>query len=318
MITMRVPEHLVALAARQGGVVTRPQALAAGLTTARLRGLVEAQQWQRPFRGVFVAHNGPIDFVTKTWAAVSYAGRGAVASHETAAHLAGLIDTMPTVIDLTVPSSRRVEINAHDVHIRYCADDLMRQDPVRKPPMTPPPHTVLDLIHDADTADRVVALVAAACQRRLASPGVLLAMAAGRNKLRWRALLLEICGDVRLGIESPLERRYLHDVERAHRLPAGTRQRVVRIGQAMYRQDVAYEPFGVVVELDGLVYHRGGRVAADAARDNLLASSGLIILRYRWADVVNDPCGTARQVAVALQKRGWTGALRPCNRCRAS
>jgi very-short-patch-repair endonuclease len=313
---MELPAELVTLAARQAGVVSRAQALATGLSGPSARRLLASGVWQRPLRGVFVTHNGPIDRTGRIWAAVLRAGPGAVASHETAAQLMRLIDEPPSQIHLTVPSNRRAAVNVDNIHIHYCHPDLLRVDPVRRPPMTAPLHTILDLINEATTPDRVVALVAAGCQRRLATPGAIAAFAATRAKLRWRRLLAEVCRDVRAGVESPLEHRYLRNVERAHRLPTGTRQHVVRVGAATYRHDVSYARFGLVVELDGLAYHRGERAASDATRDNALHAAGLVVLRYRWADVVATPCATAAQVAAALGQRGWTGRLTPCRKCQ--
>lgn len=315
MITVEITDELRATAARQCGAISRSQALGLGMTVQRLRTLVDSGVWQRPFRGVFVTHNGPVDQVTLVWSAILYAGSGAIASHQTAALLSGLIDEEPQTIHITVPSSRRVSFGSNGVSVRYRSDDAMRTDPVRRPPMTPPWQTLLDLVDNATAEDEVVSLVARACQRRLATPGVILARAQTRAKLRWRSTLTEICGDVGDGIESPLEWRYRNAVERPHGLPISTRQQIARIGRANYRHDVSYEEFGLVVELDGVAYHRGTQTNRDSLRDNALITIGVAVLRLGWWDVVARPCVTASQVAAALQQRGWTGALRRCPKC---
>ena len=315
VITVEMTDGVLATAARQCGAISRSQALGLGMTVQRLRTLVDSGVWQRPFPGVFVAHNGPVDQVTLVWSAILYAGSGAIASHETAAHLGGLSDEEPQSIHIMVPSSRRVSFASSDVRVHYRSADAMRTDPVRRPPMTPPWQTLLDLVDKATAEDEVVSLVARACQRRLATPGAILAGARIRAKLRWRATLTEICRDVGDGIESPLELRYRNAVERPHGLPVSSRQHVARIGRANYRHDVSYEEFGLVVELDGVAYHRGARSRRDSLRDNALITIGLAVLRYGWWDVVARPCFTAGQVAAALQRRGWTGALRLCPTC---
>jgi very-short-patch-repair endonuclease len=78
---------------------------------------------------------------------------------------------------------------------------------------------------------------------------------------------------------------------------------------------VEYEEYALVIELDGLAYHRGRREASDAARDNALMVAGRLVLRYRWVDVVGSPCAVAKQVAAALTMRGWSGTLRTCRHC---
>jgi hypothetical protein len=48
-------------------------------------------------------------WLARLWAAILYAGPGAVLSHETAAEIDGLIDTRSADIHLTVPGPRRVQ-----------------------------------------------------------------------------------------------------------------------------------------------------------------------------------------------------------------
>ena len=45
-----------------------------------------------------------------------------------------------------------------------------------------------------------------------------------RSRYKYRKLVTGILGDVAVGAESPLEMRFLHDVERPHGLPRGDRQ----------------------------------------------------------------------------------------------
>ena len=83
---------------------------------------------------------------------------------------------------------------------------------------------MLDLADRRQASTTSIALVARACQRRLTTPFLLgetmelprEAALAGRDQ---RAL-----GDVAAGAHSPLEYRYVRDVERAHGLPAADRQ----------------------------------------------------------------------------------------------
>lgn len=83
------------LAVAQDGVLSRSQALACGLTDGMLETEQRARRWQRPFAGVYVTFSGPLPERTKVWAALLAAGRGAVASHSTAAWLDGLRDGAP-------------------------------------------------------------------------------------------------------------------------------------------------------------------------------------------------------------------------------
>jgi hypothetical protein len=118
----------------------------------------------------------------------------------------------------------------------------------------------------------------------------------------------------REGAQSLLEFRYLSRVERPHGLPAGTRQYPVRRGGRRQYQDVLYEAFGVVVELDGRAAHPAEFRLRDARRDNANVAAGQVTLRYTWADVTGRPCDVAAEVGVALMRRGWRGTHRRC--CR--
>ena len=119
--------------------------------------------------------------------------------------------------------------------------------------------------------------------------------------------------DVAKGVESPLELRYLRDVERAHGLPEGQRQRYR--GGLRHRTDVSYDEFAVLVELDGRLGHEGAGRFRDMRRDNDFALRALLTLRYGWPDVVDRPCEVAFQVATVLADRGWTGLFGRCHRC---
>jgi hypothetical protein len=109
-----------------------------------------------------------------------------------------------------------------------------------------------------------------------------------------------------------LEFRYVNRVERPHGLPSAVRQyRVTRSGQRQY-QDVTYQAYGVVVELDGRAAHPVEFRWRDIRRDNASATEGQVTLRYGWPDVTQRPCLVATEVGAVLSRRGWDGRLRRC------
>jgi hypothetical protein len=129
---------------------------------------------------------------------------------------------------------------------------------------------------------------------------------------------MERLGDLAAGAQSPLELRYLKDVERAHGLPPGVRQRRLA-GRTVRWIDVDLEEFGVRVELDGRVGHVEEGAFRDRVRDNAATVSGRATLRYGWVDVVGSPCAVAAEVAQVLRRRGWAGQLVACGpHCRMS
>jgi hypothetical protein len=130
--------------------------------------------------------------------------------------------------------------------------------------------------------------------------------------VRWRRDLVDALSETRAGVHSPLELRYLRDVERRHGLPPGDRQVLVISGSRRQYLDVRYSDYGVIVELDGVSAHPAESRQADARRDNANTLSGNQTLRYGWVPVAYHACEVALEVANLLRQRGWRGAPRPC------
>jgi hypothetical protein len=188
--------------------------------------------------------------------------------------------------------------------------------PARLPPQTTLEETVLDLADVSRTAEDAVAWAIKACQRRLTTPDRITAALETRNRARWRRDLTDAITEVRAGVHSPLELRYLRDVERRHGLPRGDRQAVtMRRGTRQYA-DVRYTEYSVVVELDGVSAHPADARKHDSRRDNANTLDGFQTLRYGWVPVAYHACAVALEVADLLRKRGWRGFLRRCgNAC---
>jgi predicted transcriptional regulator of viral defense system len=296
------------LIADQAGIVSRAQAVAAGLTDGKIRANVDAGRWKRIFPGIYQTFSGDLSRTALLWAVQLRAGPGSALSHETAAELHGLIDRPADHVHVTVPANRRVPPTPGVVvHICQRVDAATMPGPALR--RTRVEETVLDLAGRERRLTGAIAWATTACGRRLTTPERLAVALRHRKKLRWRRLLEAVVDDASAGAHSVLEVRYVRDVERGHRLPAGRRQ-ARRAGS--YR-DVEYREFATVVELDGRAFHPEERRHQDRRRDNETAAGGERTLRYGWGDVVN-PCATAIQVARALRAGGWTGHLRPCAR----
>jgi hypothetical protein len=205
--------------------------------------------------------------------------------------------------------------------LHYSARLPAARHPARTPPQTRIEDTVLELAELAELAgcaEDAVGWGIRACQQRLTKPELLREVMTQRARLRWRGDLAEALTEVRKGVHSCLERRYLRNVERAHGLPAGNRQILIVRGPSRAYEDVRYRDYDTCVELDGAEAHPAGSRWRDTRRDNANAADGIITLRYGWADVAYRPCTVAAEVARALQRRGWTGTLRRCGpRCSA-
>ena len=103
-----VPQRVRETARLQCGIVSRSQAIAAGMPPGSVRSKLRTGCWLQVHRGVYATFTGPLPREAQLWAAVLYAGSGAVLSHESAGELQHLVDRPCGVIHVTVPASRRV------------------------------------------------------------------------------------------------------------------------------------------------------------------------------------------------------------------
>lgn len=295
----------------QQGVISRRQALAAGMTSKAIVVRLETERWQRLQTGVYATFSGVPPRAAMLWAAVLRAGPDAVLSHHTAAELYGLLNTPAPLIHLTVPSGSKISRPAGAV-VHYSH----RLDQARHPALTPPrtrlADTALDLAEDAASLDDAIGLLLRAIGRRRTTPQLLLGALAQRPRMRWRADIAGALDVATEGTHSLLEYRYVTRVERPHGLPCGTRQRRVRRGGLHQYQDVCYEDYLLVVELDGQAAHPLESRWRDIYRDNANTASGVATLRLGYVDVSERACLSATIVGQALQRRGWLGALRRC------
>ena len=308
-----LPSALGNLARHQSGVVSRSQALRAGLSADMIKFRAASGKWRQIHPGVYTTFTGVPGRRARLWAAVLSAGPGALLSHETAAELHGLADKPAGLIYVTIPSQRRA-VAVEGVSIYRSARAVEAVQGSTYPLRTRIEETVLDLTQTAATFDEVCGWVTKAFARDLTDETRLRAAMGVRTKLRWRADLDELVTAAAGGDHSVLEFRYDRDVERAHGLPEAHRQvPFTGPGGRRGRRDRVYEGYGVVVELDGRLAHPGENEWRDKARDNEAAMAGQQTLRYGWTDVKRHPCATAVQVAAVLRQHGWEGWPRPCS-----
>lgn len=331
----RVNAECTELLETQDGVLARWQATAAGQDPGVLEDLLRRHRWQVLYRGVYGAFAGTPNRPAVLWAAVLTGGPGATLSHHSAAELDGLIDKPAPVVHVMISHSRRRSGgpgDGNDVDLREpprlhpgplprivvhrCPHADVAAHPSRRPPRTRIEETTLDLASSAATLDDAIAWLCRACGRRLTTGERLEATLAARTRIRWRPELRGALVYVRDGAHSLLEFRYIRDVERPHGLPVAARQAKIVIRSQKSYLDNFYVKFGVGVELDGLATHQVEDRWQDIRRDNALAGSGILILRYSWADVTERPCQTAREIATVLRANGWTHQLTCCPACR--
>ncbi|SHN41939.1 Transcriptional regulator, AbiEi antitoxin, Type IV TA system [Cryptosporangium aurantiacum] len=291
---------------RQQGAVSRGQLIGRGFSRGDIAAHLAAGRWRCPIPGIYVTFTGPLPVLTRYWVALLHAGTGAVLSHTTAGAIWRLLpDRGEPVIHLTIPRPRNVRsrrgLVVHRTRIQVV--------PVGSPPCTGVARTAIDVCVEATDPAGVAAVLGRVAQQYHSVLEEVRELALGYPTMPRRAEFLAVLDDVSGGAHSALEWHYLVDVERAHGLPSGTRQRPV----GGTRQDVHLDEYRTTIELDGRVVHQ--RVPAawrDMIRDNAAARRGETTLRYGWQDVRWRPCAIAAEVAAILRARGWTGAPTAC------
>lgn len=301
---------MLRLANAQAQVVTREQALGLRLSRHTLSRLVDQRQWQRLTPGTFVVHNGTVEWASLAWAGVLLGGSGARLGGAAAAHAHRLLEKAPLPVEVLVPHGSAARSRGI---WRFVHERAGTRDPrcTGSPPRILGADTVLDLCEGA-TPRALEDWVTQAVQNRLTTPAQLQRALDRRHRHSRRGLLTEVLREVGDGAESPLELRYLRDVERPHGLPDGRRQRRTATPG---RRDVLYPQYRLIVELDGRKGHEGKDRFRDMARDNAALLEELTTMRFGFGDVAGSPCLVAAQVAHVLGQRGWTGPFQRCSAC---
>jgi hypothetical protein len=308
-------ERVQALLAEQDGVVARRQVATLGGTRADVERMLRRRAWVRLLPGVYVDHTGRPTWQQRSWAGVLHAWPAALSHASALRAVAGpgwrrYDDDGP--IDLAIPWERRlVAPRGYRVHRVRGLDQRVQW--LAGPPRVRVEEAALDVAAAAVTPFGAIAVLADLCQLRRTTPERLATCLDARSRIRGRGWLGEVLDDLVAGTCSVLEHAYLTRVERAHGLPHGRRQhRVVTAGVVTYR-DVDYDDLGLVVELDGRLFHDSAtRRDHDLDRDLDAAVAGRTSVRLSWGQVLERPCRTAGRISDLLQARGWAGAPVRC------
>lgn len=289
------------LAREQHWVIARSQLLALGLSPDAIRHRVAKGRLNPLWRGVYAVGRHDVDQYGRWMAAVLSCGPSALLSHRSAAALWGLVPSTLS-LDVTIPSSVFRRHHGIRVHRRSWLGTENRCR-VAGIPVTDMVSTLIDLAACVTTA-QVERAVNEADRLDLIDPEALRAaidpLPRRPGLARLRTLL-----DRHTYTDSGLERRFL-SLARSAGLPAPKTQAWVN----GFRVDFFWDQLGLVVETDGLRYHRTpAQQTNDRRRDQAHAAAGLTTLRFAEAQVRFEPRRVrATLVAVAdrLRKVGGT------------
>lgn len=279
--------ELWGLVRRQHGVVTRGQLLAHGSGASIQRRLV-AGRLHPLWRGVYAVGRPEVSCHGRWMAAALCCGPRALLSHASAGALWGIL-AWDGSIDVVLPpevSRRYPGIRVHR-RLELGAEHRRQVDGI---PVTDPVSTLIDIaacrsrdvlgraIREADRLDLIDPIsLRASLDLVPRRPG----LGQLRSLLDSEAFSLT---------DSELERRFLRLVRSAG-LPAPETQSWVN----GFRVDFYWPDLGLVVETDGLRYHRtAGQQKRDLVRDQAHAVAGTMTLRFTAAQVRYEARRTAQ------------------------
>jgi Transcriptional regulator, AbiEi antitoxin len=276
-----VEEILGELARRSHGVVTRQEALRAGVSSAKLVRRVEIGALIRVHRGVFrVGHRAP-SLEAHYVAAVKACGDRSLLAGRAAGHLFELLKGRPSLPEVLTQSQRRPRgVITH----RARRSDLDDATEWRGIPVTTIPRTLVDLagilsepalaraVHEAEVRHRTgPAEVEAILGRRHNWPGS-------------RTLRRILWGEVPVTL-SRLEERFLDRLRAAALPPPEANRRV----DGRY-VDCRWPQRRLTVELDSYRYHHTRHAwEQDRQRERQARARGDEFRRYTWLDVDEEP-----------------------------
>jgi len=283
---------LARLLALQDGVIARGQLLELDVTPQEIRRMLRRRELVRVGAGVYVHHTGPLTAAQRRWVAVLTCWPAAL-SHQTVvepvaegpvhvavAHHRTLTPRDGIVVHRMVDFDERVRWNASPPSVRF-------------------EHAVVDVACRKPDVAATFRVIADAVQSRRTTVARLRDAVRARGRISGRAQLLELLDDLETGACSVLERGYL-ELERRHGLPTSsaevTRQRPAGQGSASRYQDVRYEKYGVVVELDSRAFHDNAAARdRDAGRDldHAVIDQGVSV-RLTYGQVFRPSCPDVR------------------------
>lgn len=298
-ITRAVIEH----AQRNGGVVTRSEALALGLAPTTLATRVRDGVLVRVARGVYALPGASEpDLVILAGACRKL---GAVVSHQSAAVMHTLDRYQHVKPSVSVPRRRSNVYPGVTVHQLTDLTDahIVVRDGL---PITTPERTVIDLAAVLGKA-RLERVIDNGLTARRLDLDLLVALFTqlGRRGKPGTAQLRTILSQRGTGYRAPeseLERRLIELIRDAQ-LPAPTLQfQPPWLAPTNGRVDLAYPGHQLVIEGDSRRWHTLlNSFELDRKRDNAAQLAGWRTLRFIWDEIMQEPEKVVRAIAQALE-----------------
>ena len=289
---------------RQYGLVTREQALAAGMSDKQIRWRISAGQWVRATRGVYRHRSAPDTRIARLLAACL--AHGALASHRSAAALHGIDGFRLDCIEVVVPRGRARPIKGAILH-QSTRFDLTKPVERQGVPCTALDRTLFDVSAVVSRARLDQAIDAVLRDGRLRTTDLYRVLVSharrGRNGCASFRASLEDRGDdpVPLSAWSRMVADLL--VESGLDQPAMEHRVHTTDGAFVAQVDLAYPDCRVAIELDSKRWHLN-RMSfdSDPERRNRLTVAGWTVLNFTWSHYVHDPRKLCATVEAACRR----------------
>ncbi len=301
-----------ALARLQHGVAARRQLLALGMSADAIRHRLGTGRLHPVLRlrGVYAVGRSQLGRRGQWMAAVLVCGPGAMLSHRSAAGLWGILPDSPGPIDVLVRGTARSQqpgIRPHrHLPTRYLADAAAGEHPrpihprrFARIPLTDPVTTLVDLAGCGTGLEELEDAVNAADRlRRVRTDDLRNSLGQHSHRPGVARLRALIDRDTFDPTDTRLERRFL-PIAAAAGMPRPRTQ----IHLSGHRVDFHWPELGLVVETDGLTYHRTpSQQAKDIRRDQAHFAAGLQPLRFTRDQVFHEPTYVREMLETALRQ----------------
>lgn len=297
--TRGIDVRIAELAARQHGVVARPQVERSGLGRRGIALRLKSGRLHRLHPGVYAVGHRAIPQEARWMAAVLFCGSGAVLSHRSAAELWGIRASRGSRIHVTSPSKSRSHGSIRRHYSVLPDDEMAEHDGI---PVTSVPRTIFDL-----AAGEPPHVIEAALRQseylqlhdRLSLPHLLERYPGRRGAKAIRQCLArrrEAPGHAR----GPLEEPFLPFLDR-HRLPRPRLNAWIEVGGRRFQVDCLWVGQRLVAELDGFASHRlRSTFESDRSRDRAMQAAGYRTVRITWRQLEDEPGAIAADLRLLL------------------
>ena len=279
------------LVARQAGVVSLAQAVAAGMSPDTVQRRVRYGRWSRLHPGIYLVGGHRRTPEARIRAAWLWGGPDCVVTGPAAAYWHRMLDRVPAIIDLTVPARCRPRPQPG---IRLHRRDLFAAD-------------VTEL---ADIRVSAVPFTALETAVRLPEGSTFLDRALQRH-VRFPAVYRSFCRNIGRSGSSAAGRLLVAAADRADSAAERMLVRLLREAQIAgwvlghplgpYRIDLAFPAQRVAIEVDGWAYHVDpDRFRNDRRKGNYITRNGWDLLRFTWHGVGEQPAKSVDEIRQTL------------------